>query len=131
MLHFFLQTSHNFGVVSLSIHPTYPEDAGVYSCVLFNAAGQAQSSAELTTVWVESLQLDSRHEQSLPIIGYLDGHQVHIGPQMVDRPEELNSLEPPRFVRSLADKVEVMQNEPVHFEARLQPANDVKMTVEW
>ncbi|CAI5453407.1 unnamed protein product [Caenorhabditis angaria] len=126
-----IQIFQNFGVVSLSLHPTYPEDNGVYTCVLFNAHGQAQSSAELTTTWVETLQLDSKHTDSLPIIGYLDSHQVHIGPQSVERPEEFNSLEPPMFARELATKIEVMENEPVHFEARIQPANDVKMTVEW
>uniref|UniRef100_A0A1I7XKA0 Titin n=1 Tax=Heterorhabditis bacteriophora TaxID=37862 RepID=A0A1I7XKA0_HETBA len=126
-----IQTFHNFGCVSLSLHPTYPEDAGTYTCVLFNAHGQAQSSAELTTLSVEPLQLGTKHEDSLQIIGYLDSHQVHIGPQSVERPEEFHSLEAPRFARSLADRIEVMENEPVHFEARLQPANDVKMTVEW
>lgn len=126
-----IQTFQNFGVVSLSLHPTYPEDNGVYTCVLFNSHGQAQSSAELTTVWVDTLQLDSKHADSLPIIGYLDSHQVHIGPQAVDRPEEFHSLEAPKFARELTAKIEVMENEPVHFEARIQPANDVKMTVEW
>ncbi|CAD6198030.1 unnamed protein product [Caenorhabditis auriculariae] len=126
-----IQIFQNFGVVSLSLHPTYPEDAGVYTCVLFNAHGQAQSSAELTTVWVDTLQLDTKHAESLPIIGYLDSHQVHIGPQAVDRPEEFHSLEAPRFARTLSDRIEVTENEPVHFEARIQPASDVKMTVEW
>ncbi|WKY10685.1 hypothetical protein Q1695_002781 [Nippostrongylus brasiliensis] len=126
-----IQTFHNFGVVSLTLNPTYPEDAGTYTCVLFNANGQAQSSADLTTVAMPSLQLDTKHEESLQIIGYLDSHQVHIGPQEVDRPEEFQSLDQPRFVRPLAAKIECQENDPVHFEARLQPANDVKMTVEW
>ncbi|ULT87824.1 hypothetical protein L3Y34_007185 [Caenorhabditis briggsae] len=126
-----IQIFQNFGVVSLSLHPTYPEDAGVYTCVLFNSHGQAQSSAELTTVWIDTLQFDTKHADSLPIIGYLDSHQIHIGPQTVDRPEEFNSLEAPKFARELTGKIEVMENEPVHFEARIQPANDVKMTVEW
>ncbi|KHJ81447.1 immunoglobulin I-set domain protein, partial [Oesophagostomum dentatum] len=56
---------------------------------------------------------------------------VHIGPQEVDRPEEFQSLDTPRFVRPLAAKIECNENDPVHFEARLQPANDPKMTVEW
>lgn len=126
-----IQIFQNFGVVSLSLHPTYPEDAGVYTCVLFNSHGQTQSSAELTTVWIDTLQLDSKHADSLPIIGYLDSHQIHIGPQSVERPEEFNSLEAPKFARELAGKIEVMENERVHFEARILPANDVKMTVEW
>ncbi|VDM48878.1 unnamed protein product [Toxocara canis] len=40
-------------------------------------------------------------------------------------------MEPPRFARQLANRIEVNENEPVHFEARIQPASDVKMTVEW
>ncbi|KJH46032.1 immunoglobulin I-set domain protein [Dictyocaulus viviparus] len=128
---FLTQTSNNFGCVTLSLHPTYPDDAGTYTCVLFNALGQAQCSAELTTVAMPSLQLDTKHQDSLPIIGYLDSHQVHIGPQEVNRPEETQSLDNPRFVRPLAERIECMENDPVHFEARLQPANDVKMTVEW
>ncbi|VDO27823.1 unnamed protein product [Haemonchus placei] len=126
-----IQTFNNFGVVSLSLNPTYPDDAGTYTCVLFNANGQAQSSAELTTIAMPTLQLDTKHQDSLQIIGYLDSHQVHIGPQEVDRPEEFQSLDKPRFVRPLAARIECMENDPVHFEARLQPANDVKMTVEW
>uniref|UniRef100_A0A7I4YU80 Ig-like domain-containing protein n=1 Tax=Haemonchus contortus TaxID=6289 RepID=A0A7I4YU80_HAECO len=126
-----IQTFNNFGVVSLSLNPTYPDDAGTYTCVLFNANGQAQSSAELTTIPMPTLQLDTKHQDSLQIIGYLDSHQVHIGPQEVDRPEEFQSLDKPRFVRPLAARIECMENDPVHFEARLQPANDVKMTVEW
>ncbi|KHN78574.1 Titin [Toxocara canis] len=40
-------------------------------------------------------------------------------------------MEPPRFAGQLANRIEVNENEPVHFEARIQPASDVKMTVEW
>ncbi|CAJ0586229.1 unnamed protein product, partial [Mesorhabditis spiculigera] len=126
-----IQTSVNFGVIQLSIHPTFPEDAGVYTAVLHNVMGTAQANAELSTYQSESLRLETQHEQSLPIIGYLDSHQVHIGPMPVDRPEEDGSLEAPRFARTLQDKIEVTENEPVHFEARIQPASDVKMRAEW
>ncbi|KAF8383875.1 ketn-1 [Pristionchus pacificus] len=126
-----IQTNHNFGRVSLVLHPTYPEDHGMYSCVLHSVHGKAQSQAQLKTSQTPALQTDTRHEGSMQIIGYLDGHQVHIGPQAVERPEEFHSLEAPRFARALATRVEAHENEPVHFEARLQPASDVKMTVEW
>ncbi|VDK45179.1 unnamed protein product [Anisakis simplex] len=126
-----IQTFQNFGCVSLTLNPTYPEDAGTYTCVLRNAYGEAQSSAHLTTVWSDSLQTDTKHEESLAQIGYLDSYKVHIGPQAVERPEEFNSMQPPRFARQLASRVEVNENEPVHFEARVQPASDVKMAVEW
>ncbi|VDK66159.1 unnamed protein product, partial [Onchocerca ochengi] len=126
-----IQTFNNFGCVSLTLNPTYPEDEGIYTCVLKNLRGTAQSAAELTTVHTTSLQLESKHEHSLAQIGYLEGQQVHIGPPSVERPEEFNSMEPPRFARQLESRIEVNENEPVHFEARIQPANDVKMVVEW
>lgn len=71
-----LQTFQNFGCVSLTLNPTYPEDAGTYTCVLRNAYGETQSTAQLTTVSSDSLQLDTKHEESLAQIGYLEGYQV-------------------------------------------------------
>uniref|UniRef100_A0A0N5C356 Ig-like domain-containing protein n=1 Tax=Strongyloides papillosus TaxID=174720 RepID=A0A0N5C356_STREA len=126
-----IQYNFNFGVVSLTIHPTYPEDAGTYTCVLHNVHGQAQSQATLKTHTIEPLQLDSKHQESLAQIGYLDAYQVHIGPVPVERPEEIQSLEAPKFVRPLQGKVDANENDPVHFEARIVPASDVKMKVDW
>ncbi|TKR69858.1 hypothetical protein L596_021954 [Steinernema carpocapsae] len=126
-----IQTFNNFGCVSLTIHPTYPEDAGTYTCVLHNVFGDTQCSANLTTMTHDTLQLGTQHEESLQQIGYLEGHQVHIGPQLRDRPEEFNSMEQPRVARPLGAKLEVNENDPVHFECRIQPASDVKMQVEW
>uniref|UniRef100_A0A914NXH5 Ig-like domain-containing protein n=1 Tax=Panagrolaimus davidi TaxID=227884 RepID=A0A914NXH5_9BILA len=126
-----IQTFHNFGFVSLTLHPTYPEDQGVYTCVLINDLGEAQSSANLTTIATETLQLDPMHEDSLQQINAIEGHEIHIGPILHDRPEEFHSLEAPKVVRPLASKIEVEENEPIHMEARIQPASDVKMTVEW
>uniref|UniRef100_A0AC34G866 Ig-like domain-containing protein n=1 Tax=Panagrolaimus sp. ES5 TaxID=591445 RepID=A0AC34G866_9BILA len=162
-----IQTFHNFGFVSLTLHPTYPEDNGVYTCVLINDLGEAQSSAQLTTISTETLQLDPLHEDSLQQINAIEGHEIHIGyvaldilyaypedsgtftmiaknelgeaqrheihigPILHERPEEFHSLEAPKVVRPLASKIEVEENEPIHFEARIQPASDVKMTVEW
>ncbi|VDN06754.1 unnamed protein product [Thelazia callipaeda] len=126
-----IQTFSNFGFVSLTLNPTYPEDEGTYTCILKNLQGEAQSVAQLTTVHTANLQLNSKHEQSLAQIGYLEGQQIHIGPPSVERPEESFSMEQPRFVRQLERFVEVNENEPVHFEARILPASDVRMVVEW
>lgn len=40
-------------------------------------------------------------------------------------------MEQPRFARQLESSIQVNENDPVHFEARIQPASDVKMVVEW
>lgn len=122
---------NNFGFLSLTIHPTYPEDAGTYVCQIRSHLGEAESSATLTTVEPEGLQLQSLHEDALQAINDIEGFEVHIGPVPFERPEEINSQEAPRIVRQLEGKFEVQENEPVHFECRVQPASDVKMQVEW
>lgn len=136
---------NNFGFVSLSIHPTYPEDAGTYTCLLRNSLGESSANAQLSTVSTEPLQLDPLHAEALPTIQSIEEYQVywhylncvylylqvHIGPVSLERPEELQSLEQPKFVRPLGGKVEVDMEQPVHFECRVQPANDVRMSVEW
>lgn len=71
-----IQHVNNFGFVSLQIHPTYPEDTGVYTCQLINDLGEAESSAQLTTVATEALRLDPLHEEALPQINYLEGQEV-------------------------------------------------------
>uniref|UniRef100_A0A914XE33 Ig-like domain-containing protein n=1 Tax=Plectus sambesii TaxID=2011161 RepID=A0A914XE33_9BILA len=121
----------DFGYVSLTLNPTYPEDMGTYTCLLTNRFGQAQSSAGLTCIGVEAMLLDTQHADSLQRIGYLEGQSVHIGPLSQDRPEEFQSMEQPRFARQLVEAVQVGESQPVHLEARLLPASDPKMTIEW
>lgn len=73
-----IQQLNNFGVVSLTLHPTYAEDAGIYTCQLNNFLGEAQNSAELTTISTEKLQLNSLHEQSLQEIQEIEGQEVKL-----------------------------------------------------
>ncbi|KAI6199682.1 hypothetical protein M3Y96_00652800 [Aphelenchoides besseyi] len=124
-----IQMMDRNGYTSISIYPSYPDDAGVYTLSLINNLGSAESSANLTVVAPESLQLQSFHEDALQQINAIEGFEVHIGPLPVEREEEFNSLEAPRITRPLEGKVEVQQDEPVHFELRVLP--DVKMVVEW
>lgn len=72
-----IQQINNFGFVSLTLHPTYSQDAGEYTCVLNNSVGKAQSSAMLTTVVGESLQLNVLHQQSLNEIQEIEGQEVN------------------------------------------------------
>ncbi|KAL3105626.1 hypothetical protein niasHT_021729 [Heterodera trifolii] len=127
-----IQLVNNFGFVSLTIHPTYPEDAGVYSCMLTNSLGQAQADANLSTISSGDILSDPLHAGALPTIQAHEEYQVHMGPVFQpERPEEFQSVEQPRFARPLDGQVEVEQEQPVHFECRVQPANDVKMAVHW
>lgn len=42
-----LRTTHDFGFVTLDITAVVPEDAGVYMCRAYNAAGEAVSSTAM------------------------------------------------------------------------------------
>jgi hypothetical protein len=75
-----IQFSNNFGHVSLTIYPTYPEDQGDYACVLTNNLGSTESHANLTAVVPETLQLQSLHEGALQQINDIESFEVHIGP---------------------------------------------------
>ena len=68
---------NNFGFVSLSIHPTYPEDAGTYTCLLRNSLGESSANAQLSTVSTEPLQLDPLHAEALPTIQSIEEYQVN------------------------------------------------------
>lgn len=43
------QINYEFGLVSLHIQWTYPEDDGVYECVAVNECGEDRTKAELTS----------------------------------------------------------------------------------
>lgn len=75
--------------------------------------------------------MSSMHDSALQQINDIESYEVHIGPIQVERPEEFVSIEAPRFVRPFGGKIEVNQEDPVHFEAKILPANDVKLNVAW
>uniref|UniRef100_A0A915LAH8 Ig-like domain-containing protein n=1 Tax=Romanomermis culicivorax TaxID=13658 RepID=A0A915LAH8_ROMCU len=126
-----IQVLHSFGFVSLVIAPAYPEDSGVYTCMAKNRVGQDQTQAQLVCHGKDSLVLDTQHEGALAPINQLDSYRVHIGPVLEERPEELHSTRHPKFTTHPAAQVHANQEEPVHFECRIQPANDPKLKVEW
>jgi hypothetical protein len=126
-----IQLHNDFGYVSITIYPTYPEDNGVYTCVATNRVGQAQTAARLACYGKEGLILTPQQPSSLNQIDYLESQQIHIGPINPDRPEEIMSLEQPRFVKPPKDQLEVKEGQNVHFEGRILPVNDPKMEVEW
>ena len=72
---FYRSCFQDFGYVSLTLNPTYPEDLGTYTCLLTNRFGQAQSSAGLTCIGVEAMLLDTQHADSLQRIGYLEDNR--------------------------------------------------------
>jgi len=122
---------HSFGFVSLGISAAYPEDSGVYTCLAKNRVGQAQTDARLDCQPKASLILGSQHQTALAPIHQLDSHLVHIGPMEQERPEELQSLQQPRFTTQLPARLDARQEQRVALECRVQPTNDPKLKIEW
>ncbi|KRX97619.1 Titin [Trichinella pseudospiralis] len=121
---------HDFGFVSLCINPTYHEDSGVYVCRASNRVGVAESSAEICCAGDDSIELRTQHADSLQRIQRIEGQEVHIGPYMEDRPEEVMSIEKPRFTKHL-NNAQISEGQTAHFDARLLPFNDPKLSVNW
>lgn len=121
----------SFGFVSLGISPVYPEDTGTYTCVAMNRVGSDQTQAQLLCQAKEALMLQTLHQGAMAPIQQLDSHQVHIGPMLEDRPEEIYSVQQPQFVQRLPATLNARQEQRVRLECRVQPANDPKLIVEW
>lgn len=115
----------------MGISSVYPEDSGIYTCVATNRVGQDQTHASLVCEGKEGLLLNTQHANALGPIGQLDSYQVHIGPVLEDRPEEIYSLQQPRFIMHPQPQISVSQDDRVHIECKVHPANDPKLKVEW
>ncbi|OUC40200.1 immunoglobulin I-set domain protein [Trichinella nativa] len=125
-----IKMQYDFGFVSLCINPTYHEDSGVYVCKASNRVGVAESSAEICCAGDDSIELRTQHADSLQRIQRIEGQEVHIGPYIEDRPEEVMSIEKPRFTKHLSN-AEISEGQTAHFDGRLLPFNDPKMSVNW
>jgi titin len=118
--------TNNFGFVALDIMSCMPEDSGTYTCRAVNALGEAVTSAAANVQSKKSIYLESQHEQALQHLRVLeDSSRYHRS----SATEEVVT-QAPVFTMPVRDS-KVLENQPVHFEARLIPVGDPKLKVEW
>ena len=114
----------NFGYVALTIKQVALHDAGTYSCVAFNKCGKVETSAKLTTTSRQEGEFQSKNWSSI--------QQMEMSKQQVTSTtiqQEVTMA--PKFVSQLKGTNVVLEGQHAHFECRLEPQNDPKLSVKW
>lgn len=117
---------NDFGFVALDIMYAYAEDSGTYSCVATNCIGQAISTCTLTCHTKESILSETMNQEAMTKISRLESSART---QRTITTEE-TTMQAPVFTSPLKDQ-NLIENAPLHFEARLIPVGDPDLKVEW
>lgn len=112
-----INTINNFGYVSLNINHLRAEDAGIYSCRIWNMAGQAESVANLNVIVQE--------QPPEQIFEYTRQVSKHV------EEEAMETTMAPVFKTPLRDQLDLQELGFAHFEARLEPLSDSSLFIEW
>ncbi|CDW54858.1 DUF1136 and I-set and Ig 2 domain containing prot ein [Trichuris trichiura] len=118
------RTTHDFGFVTLDILHCLPEDSGTWTCQISNKLGVQECPAALQVAAKQSIQLDPCQPSSLKRIEEIEAPGVV--PEAAPEPVFTS----PIIVQQM-DSVQHYEGQPVHFECRVEPANDPNMIVEW
>lgn len=117
----------NFGYVALSIKQVSAHDVGVYTCRATNALGQATTNAQVTIVSKDNISFDSANQSSLQKIQHLEDSSRYNR----RAEEEVQVFQKPRFLGPLKGTNRIVEGQRAHFEARVEPQNDLSMKIEW
>jgi hypothetical protein len=117
--------TNDFGLVALDISYVLANDAGQYTVVAQNEAGQAQVDGQLSVETVASIIGDTQHEASWQRIQQIEA------PKEVPEEAPDAQFDPPRFVQQLNSVPELVEGQPAHFEASVTPVADPRLRVQW
>lgn len=110
----------NFGFVSLDIVGVRESDAGTYSVVVQNSAGQDQVSASMVVETLQTIDTSSMH--------HIKEKEVRHKVEHVIEPP----MSKPRFVQHLNQIGDVYEGKNIHLECRLDSANlDPSTRIDW
>ena len=113
----------NFGYVALTVKQVALHDQGTYSCVASNAAGRAETKAQLRCNGRADAEFQSKSWES---VQKMESRKVETHMEIQ---QEVTSA--PRFVSALKGTNVVLEGQKAHFECRVEPQNDPKMSVQW
>lgn len=122
-----ITTFFNFGYVALTIKDVTIHDVGNYVCRAYNAMGQATTQAQLSVVSKKDILLDTQHPGGLEKIQYLEDSSRFARSEK----EETKVTQKPRFLGPLKGTNRIVENQRAHFEARVEPQNDLTMKIDW
>uniref|UniRef100_A0A914PTN8 Ig-like domain-containing protein n=1 Tax=Panagrolaimus davidi TaxID=227884 RepID=A0A914PTN8_9BILA len=117
--------SQDFGITTLAMSYTYPEDEGVYQLRVFNDKGEAVSSATLKCTAKDALLLDTQHEESWKKIQTMEAPK----PKMEEAEAEPKPA--PRFTAGITSPGELQEGQPCHFECQVEPVDDPNLKIQW
>ena len=113
----------NFGYVALTIKQVANHDQGTYSCVACNARGKAETKAQLRMGLKTEGEFQSKTWES---IQKMETSKVET---KMEVHQEVTSS--PKFVSPLKGTNVVLEGQRAHFECRVEPQNDPKMSIQW
>ena len=120
-----MNTTCQFGFVSLDMLNTTVADTGEYTCVVSNEAGSVQSSSRVQVQPRKEIEPDF-YSQGI--------RQVEMKQEMSSSQKiEVVEAKPaaPEFVKPLNDLGDLQEGSNVHLEAQVNPVSDHTMTIEW
>merc|ERR1719264_1504244 len=113
----------NFGYVALTIKQVANHDQGTYSCVATNACGRTETKAQLRMGLKTEGEFQSKTWES---IQKMETSKVETKTEIH---QEVTSS--PKFVSALKGTNVVLEGQRAHFECRVEPQNDPKMSIQW
>lgn len=126
-----IKTINDFGFVILEVSGVYQRDSGLYTCKATNKHGEATVSCKLQVHGRQGIilepQLPSDFRSGTASIQRLE-ENLYKKDEIVQEEEKPN---PPRFVVEIKDNVDVPEGSPIHFDCRVEPANDPTMRIDW
>ncbi|XP_013787479.1 titin-like, partial [Limulus polyphemus] len=121
------QVTHDFGLVSLDIMSTIPEDSGVYMCKAVNLAGEAVTSTSIKVRSRQGVLGESQHPEA-----YKKTQKFELDSTCI--PEVWWDARPatrPVFTKHLVNQEKLIEGQNVRLEGTLEPVDDEKLKVEW
>ena len=113
----------NFGYVALTIKQVANHDQGTYACVASNAFGRTETKAQLRLGLKTEGEFQSKTWES---IQKMETQKVET---KMEIQQEVTSS--PKFVAPLKGTNVVLEGQRAHFECRVEPQNDPKMSLQW
>ncbi len=116
--------TQDFGYCALDILYSLSEDSGRWTCHAKNSLGAAETNCQIQVMPRHTILTDTQHPQSLERIRALEEPKAPPGaPQ-----EPLQQA--PKFVQPL-EPCARYEGQPGHFECRVTPISDPKLTIQW
>uniref|UniRef100_A0A0K8UMS0 Regulatory protein zeste n=1 Tax=Bactrocera latifrons TaxID=174628 RepID=A0A0K8UMS0_BACLA len=122
-----LRTTHDFGFVTLDINAVVPEDAGVYMCRAYNAAGEAVSSTAMKVKTKSNIAGEPLIPESWEAIRLKEAAMNRVPEMFVDTTPQ----QAPVFTTHLQSYDKLSEGQHVLLEAQVEPRADPNLRIEW